>query len=158
MVGNALKSPNPVPDPMYFGTKLIAEDRESVEDLMSFPCKVFERGMVLIAFQTNINTKSRTGWDILHFARSSIKGKLLTFCFLVENCYELICYKNPKICALHHNMLISPYNVDPVTIHFYVVKLGCTGVCIFPYFCFKHRLLVLVRTASRSTFRAKFEK
>ena len=45
------------------------------------------------------------------------------------------------------------YNIDPVNPHFYIVKLGFTGV----YFIFlissqKHRLWVLVRTASPRRF------
>ena len=31
---------------------------------------------------------------------------------------------------LIHNMLTCPCNVDPLTPNFYIVKLGCTGVCI----------------------------
>ena len=34
-------------------------------------------------------------------------------------------------------MLTCPYNVDPLTPHFYIVKLGFTGVYIFSYFCSK---------------------
>ena len=32
---------------------------------------------------------------------------------------------------------ISPCNEDPLTPHFYIVKLGFTGVYIFSYFCSK---------------------
>ena len=46
----------------------------------------------------------------------------------------------------------SPCNEDPLTPHFYIVKLGFTGVFIFSYFCSKHRLWVLVRTASLRRF------
>ena len=46
-----------------------------------------------------------------------------------------------------------PYNSDPLKPHFYVVKLGFTGVyVIFSYFCSKHRLCVFVRTASTRRF------
>ena len=31
----------------------------------------------------------------------------------------------------------SPCNEHPLTPHFYIVKLGCTGVSIFSYFCSK---------------------
>ena len=42
------------------------------------------------------------------------------------------------------------YNFDPIKPHFYIVKLGFTGVyIIFSYFCSKHWLWVLVRTARR---------
>ena len=41
------------------------------------------------------------------------------------------------------------YNFDPLKPHFYIVKLGFTGVyTIFLIFAQKHRLWVLVRTAS----------
>ena len=41
------------------------------------------------------------------------------------------------------------YNVDPLKPHFYIVKLGFTGVyIIFLISAQKHRLWVLVRTAS----------
>ena len=45
------------------------------------------------------------------------------------------------------------YNFDPVKPHFYIVKLGFTGVCIiFLISAQKHRLWVLVRTASQRRF------
>ena len=45
------------------------------------------------------------------------------------------------------------YNFDPLKPHFYIVKLGFTGVyIIFSYFCSKHTLWVLVRTASSRRF------
>ena len=40
------------------------------------------------------------------------------------------------------------YNFDPLKPHFYIVKLGFTGVYIFHISAQKHRLWVLVRTAS----------
>ena len=43
------------------------------------------------------------------------------------------------------------YNFNPLKPHFYIVKLGFTGVyIIFLNFARKHRLWVLVRTASLS--------
>ena len=43
------------------------------------------------------------------------------------------------------------YNFDPLKPHFYTVKLGFTGVyIIFLISAQKHRLRVLVRTASQS--------
>ena len=45
------------------------------------------------------------------------------------------------------------YDVDPLEPHFYIVKLGFVGVyIIFSYFAKKHRLWVLVRTASARRF------
>ena len=46
-------------------------------------------------------------------------------------------------------MQTSPCNEYPLTPHFYIVKLGFTGVYIFfLIFALKHRSWVLVRTAS----------
>ena len=55
------------------------------------------------------------------------------------------------------------YNFDPLKPHFYIVKLGFTGIyIIFLTSAQKQRLWVLVRTASSSThtlcFEPKFEK
>ena len=45
------------------------------------------------------------------------------------------------------------YNFDPLKPHFYIVKLGFTGVyIIFLISAQKHRLWVLVRTASPRRF------
>ena len=45
------------------------------------------------------------------------------------------------------------YNIDPLKPHFYIVKLGFTGVyIIFHISAQKHRLWVLVRTASPRRF------
>ena len=45
------------------------------------------------------------------------------------------------------------YNFDPLQPHFYIVKLGITGVyIIFLISARKHRLWVLVRTASSRQF------
>ena len=53
-------------------------------------------------------------------------------------------------------MQTCPCDVDPLTPHFYIVKLGFTGVFIFSSFCSKKRLWVLVRTATLS-FEQKYE-
>ena len=46
-------------------------------------------------------------------------------------------------------MLTCPWNVYPLTPHFYIVKVGFTGVYIIVlFFALKDRLWVLVRTAS----------
>ena len=55
------------------------------------------------------------------------------------------------------------YNFDPLKPHFYIVKLGFTGVYItFLISAQKHRLWILVKTASSSThnlcFEQKYEK
>ena len=45
------------------------------------------------------------------------------------------------------------YDIDPLKPHFYIVKLGLTGVyVIFLISAQKHRLWVLVRTASLRQF------
>ena len=57
----------------------------------------------------------------------------------------------------HHIRITRPCDLYPLTPHFYIVKLGCTGVYIFLIFALKHRLWVLIRTASfhNQCFRAK---
>ena len=50
-------------------------------------------------------------------------------------------------------MITSPCNEDPLTPHFYIAKLGFTGVFIFfVFFALKHILWVLVRAASLRRF------
>ena len=49
--------------------------------------------------------------------------------------------------------ITCPCNIYPLTPHFYIVKLGFTGVYIFVLiFALKHRLWVLVRAASLRRF------
>ena len=58
--------------------------------------------------------------------------------------YEYIFHNITKTCL---------YNFDPLKPHFYIVKLGFTGVyIIFLISDQKHRLWVLVRTASARRF------
>ena len=45
-------------------------------------------------------------------------------------------------------MLTLPCNVDPLTPHFYIKNWGLQGYSFFHIFVLKHRLWVLVRTAS----------
>ena len=56
-------------------------------------------------------------------------------------------------------MLTCPCNVEPLTLHMYMVKLGFTGVKIFfQIFALKQRLWVLARTASLRFYDQCFEK
>ena len=55
--------------------------------------------------------------------------------------------------VLGNIMLTYPCNVHPLTPHFYIVKMGFTwGIHYFLIFALKHRLWVLVRTASVRRF------
>ena len=57
------------------------------------------------------------------------------------------CFSNTFI------METCPCNEHPLTPHFYIVKLGCTGYTFFfLIFALKHRLCVLIRTASMRRF------
>ena len=50
-------------------------------------------------------------------------------------------------------MITCPCNVYPLTPHFYIVKFGFTGgIHFFLIYALKHRLWVLVRTASMRRF------
>ena len=48
--------------------------------------------------------------------------------------------------------ITCPCDLYPLTPHFYIVKLGCTGVYFCLTFALKHRLWGLVRTASMRRF------
>ena len=48
--------------------------------------------------------------------------------------------------------ITCPCDLYPITPHSYIVRLRCTGVYIFLIFALKHRLWVLVRTASVRRF------
>ena len=78
--------------------------------------------------------------------------------FLLSVPRRLFCYSSSLYLRLsfHTRHLFRPYfitktylyNFDPLKPHFYIVKIGFTGVNIFFfYFCSKLRLCVLVRTA-----------
>ena len=50
-------------------------------------------------------------------------------------------------------MITCPFDLYPLAPHFYIAKLGFTGVfIIFLFLLLKHRLWVLVRTASVRRF------
>ena len=60
---------------------------------------------------------------------------------------------NIKFMIIHVITKTYLYNFDPLKPHFYMVKLGFTGVyIIFLISAQKHRLWVLVRTASPRRF------
>ena len=64
-----------------------------------------------------------------------------------------ISFASIRILKYVHFMKTCLYNFDPLKAHFYIVKLGFTGVyIIFLNFAQKHRLWVLVRTASSRRF------
>ena len=63
------------------------------------------------------------------------------------------CHKKSFMPNLHFITKTNLYNFDPLKPHFYIVKLGLTGVyIIFLISAQKHRLWVLVRTASARRF------
>ena len=77
------------------------------------------------------------------------------YCFMHLFCSEYTCVSK-KVCKLGIIEAITKtrlYNFDPLKPHFYKVKLGFTGVyIIFHISAQKHRLWVLVRTASARRF------
>ena len=61
----------------------------------------------------------------------------------------IMCIGFPKLSITKTHL----YNFDPLIPHFYIVKLGFTGIyIIFLISAQKHRLWVLVRTASARRF------
>ena len=69
---------------------------------------------------------------------------------------DTVCYEDTVCCAYIVRYAITKtylYNFDPLKPHFYIVKLEFTGVyIIFLISAQKHRLWVLVRTASARWF------
>ena len=45
------------------------------------------------------------------------------------------CIDNIPYVAFVHIRIKRACDLHPLTPHFYIVKLGCTGVYVFPYFC-----------------------
>ena len=71
-----------------------------------------------------------------------------SFCLLSFLGYPLEVLSDCSNQSLRTIMITYPCSVDPRTRHFYKVKIGFTGVFIFPYFVLKHRLWVLVRSVA----------
>ena len=90
------------------------------------------------------------GFVISHFGFEDVILVLIVS-FLVH-CLLLLLMPTLSI-ALTNTMITCPCNVHPLTPHFYMVKLGFTGVYIFfLIFALKHKSWVLVRTASVRRF------
>ena len=73
----------------------------------------------------------------------------------VTNLCSLVFLSNQPFIARPHVFITKTclYNFDPLKPHFYIVKLGFSGVyIIFLISAQKHRLWVLVRTASTRRF------
>ena len=88
---------------------------------------------------------SGTIWYVLLKPLSHIP--LITFWFWNEINFSQLSETVVKYSSWKHTT--KTYNFDPHKLHFYIVKLGFTGVyIIFLIFALKHRLWVLIRTAS----------
>ena len=84
---------------------------------------------------------------------------------LLAKLHDMYLYKTDNFFHINHYLKsqrwlsytgFTVYNFDPLKPHFYIVKLGFTGVyIIFLIFARKHRLWVLVRTVC---FEQKFKK
>ena len=87
------------------------------------------------------------------------------FFFISPQKYVVRIHKSPRQWASNNITKICLYTFDPLKPHFYIVKLGFTGVyIIFLIFARKHRMWVFVRIASPLTssnnlrFEQKYEK
>ena len=73
--------------------------------------------------------------------------------FPVGTRYMVLDCGGTVLCTSHFITKTCLYNIDPLKPHFYIVKLGFTGVYInLLISALKHRLWVLVRTASPRRF------
>ena len=81
-------------------------------------------------------------------------GKVLSFeCdFFVDQEFQDETLQDEQDVGGEFIMKTCPFNVYPLIPHFYTAKLGYSGVYLFSYFAPKHRLWVLVRTASPRRF------
>ena len=107
---------------------------------------------------SNWATEAGAGSDVLHCIRLEYnwdnKKNFNKYYFLYVSLYkiwsELFFFSGA---VFFHITKTCLYNFDPLKLHFYIVKLGFTGVCIiFLISAQKHRLWVLVRTASARRF------
>ena len=72
------------------------------------------------------------------------------FLFMLFNNNSNYCFIVFYHCLLITIRITCPCDLYPLTLHLYIVKLGLTGEYII--FALKHRLWVLVRTASLRRF------
>ena len=95
--------------------------------------------LFLLPYLVNIAVKHKNRWNLNNIQQSSTRyAKRKT---------------RARMQYAHHITKTCLYNFDPLKPHFYIVKLGFTGVyIIFLISAQKHRLWVLVRTASSRRF------
>ena len=94
-------------------------------------------------------------WRIELLSPGSVKkNRLFIIINFSRNKYVMKCRKSINWNSHHEKSKTYLYNFDPLKTHFYIVKLGFTGgVHYFSYFRIKHRLRVLIRTASARRFK-----
>ena len=107
------------------------------------PIHYKKTGLPVQALKSNLKSDREIKKIIIIFFHFSFKEKLCTVYslqYIVSLTLKLLCYSITKT---------RLYNFDPIKPHFYIVKLGFTGVyIIFLISARKHSLWVLVRTAS----------
>ena len=89
---------------------------------------------------------------IWYFSKQSVYRWVLTVHHCLPTCFYAP-YEAEFVQSLLNITKTCLYNFDPLKPHFYIVKLGFTGVYIIVLISVqKHRLWVLVRTASPRLF------
>ena len=89
--------------------------------------------------------------DLILFVQ--LKLRISMYVNYVKSDFVVFFCQDKDIIGIHYITKTGLYNFDPLEPHFYIVKLGFTrGMRYFSYFCSKHRLRVLVRTASPRRF------
>ena len=105
----------------------------------------------IFSYKHKLASTNPTIWLENDFAllRQHMDRTALFQCIFVDK----FIYFRPNELQLIYIRITCSCNVNPLTHHFYIVKLGFTGVFIFFLFLLlKHRLWVLVRTASLRRF------
>ena len=122
----------------YCFTPLKAEGEPSVEYLF-FKCievrSVQVRWQQQHSSQICLNSFPKN-WFLVHYVLliDLYAAYLIYFLHFGLNAIYLI---TKLVCWVLHIMQTCPCNEHPITPHFYIVKLGFTGVYIFSYFCSK---------------------
>ena len=144
-------------------TNVVLEQKAKIRHqfLQSFRCltiktyRFSEKYIPWIVWSFVLHIIRNMGEVILWHMRTE-KSEISLYAFTQSNqdrLYSVLYYilQNPKICKRITKTYL--YNFDPLKPHFYIVKMGFTGVyIIFLNSAKKHRLWVLVRTASARRF------
>ena len=108
-------------------------------------CHVCDQGLFCMLWSMNFNALSfqqTTYWHIFFsFFPENRNWYIMQIVFIEDLTFHANCLKRRQFAWNVKSCITKTYLYDPLKPHFYIVKLGFTGVyIIFSYFCSKHRL------------------